>query len=367
MARTTIKDVAHAAGVSATTVSHALNGTRYVSPETRGRIQALAAKMSYRPDPIARALQGQDTLLIGHIIRDLVGNHFFSLVARGADRRAQELGYATILSYTDMRMETERKAVQLLLEKRVNGIIFNTPEAAENVALAVSSGVAAVMIERPFAVEGAYSVITNHHQGVYQLARLLIDQGHRRLAYIGGDLSLAGSDIVEWRRFRGFQDALQEVGLDTLPAHIQLVPYGMESGRAACRQVLDQPPYPTALVVGSDLLASGVLQVLYERRLRIPDDLSVVSFDDTLGAFMAPPLTEAEPAPEEMGRQAVDFIVQHCQQPDDTTREGQKATLQPQIHRRASTRAVSVGSPSIDSLVPGAAAIAGVNDPLIAP
>jgi DNA-binding LacI/PurR family transcriptional regulator len=127
MARTTIKDIALAAGVSITTVSHALNGTRYVSAKTRARIQDLARLMEYRPDPIARMLQGQDSLLIGHILSALVTNPFFGLVASGADRRAQDVGYATLLSYTDCHAEAESRAVDLLLEKRVNGIIFTTP------------------------------------------------------------------------------------------------------------------------------------------------------------------------------------------------------------------------------------------------
>jgi DNA-binding LacI/PurR family transcriptional regulator len=347
MARTTIKDVALAAGVSTTTVSHALNGTRYVSRGTRERIRAVAERLSYRPDPIARALQGQDTLLIGHIIRDLVGNPFFAQVARGADRHAQELGYATILSYTDMRSESEHKAVHLLLEKRVNGIIFNTPETAENVALAVAAGVAAVMIERPFTVPGAHAVVTDHHRGLYDLTRVLIEQGHRRIAFIGGELSMPGSAIVERRRLRGFHDALREAGLSVPPAHVLLVPYRAEPARVACRQALEAHPQPTALVVGSDLLVSGVLQVLYERHLRVPDDISVVSFDDTLGAHMAPPLTEAEPATEDMGRQAVDLIVQHCRQPAGTPRRSKRITLQPRIHHRASTGPVAGDYPAV--------------------
>jgi DNA-binding LacI/PurR family transcriptional regulator len=91
------------------------------------------------------------------------------------------------------------------------------------------------------------------------------------------------------------------------------VPYGRDSARVATNALLDDPHRPTALVLGSDLLAVGALQVLYERRLRIPDNLSVVSIDDTLGSYMAPPLTEAEPQTEEMGRQAVELIIQQCQ------------------------------------------------------
>jgi DNA-binding LacI/PurR family transcriptional regulator len=339
MARTTIKDIALAAGVSITTVSHALNGTRYVSPKTRARIQELARIMEYRPDPIARMLQGQDSLLIGHILSGLASNPFFGLVASGADRRAQDAGYATLLSYTDCHAESERRAVDLLLEKRVNGIIFTTPQSAANVERAVSAGVATVMIERPLPVRGAHAVVIDHRRGLRDLTRVLIAQGHRRLAYIGGDFCRQGSDLVERQRLRGFRDAVSEAGLALPSTHILLVPYCVAPARAACQALLDAGQRPTALVIGSDLLAAGVFQVLYERRLRVPDDLAVVSYDNTLGPYMAPPLTEAEPPTEEMGRQAVDLIVEECQRSAARGRgRGQRVVLQARLHLRDSAR-----------------------------
>jgi len=346
MARTTIKDIARAAGCSITTVSHALNGTRYVRAETRAMIEELARSMDYRPDPVARTLKGRDSLLIGHILCGLHDNAFYALVARGADQRAQELGYATLLSYTDSHAKAEEKAVQLLLQKRVDGIIFTTPLSAANVELAVAAGVATVMVERPLPVPGAHAVVVDHRSGVRDLTRLLIDGGHRWLAFIGGDFALQGSDTVERRRLRGFRDAVKEVGLAIPAAHVCLVPYGVESARVACAAVLDAPPQPTALVVASDLLAAGVLQVLYERGLRVPDDVSVVGVDDTLGAYMAPPLTEAEPRTVEMGRQAVELIVAQCRETAEASRRGgQRVTLAPRLHIRASTRAV----PTVDT------------------
>ena len=208
MARTTIKDIARAAGCSITTVSHALNGTRYVRAETRAMIEDLARTMDYHPDPVARTLKGRDSLLIGHILCGLHDNAFYALVARGADQRAQELGYATLLSYTDSHAEAEARAVQLLLEKRVNGIIFTTPLSAANVELSVAAGVATVMVERPLPVPGAHAVVVDHRGGVRDLTRLLIAEGHGRLAFIGGDFALQGSETVERRRLRGFRDAV---------------------------------------------------------------------------------------------------------------------------------------------------------------
>jgi LacI family transcriptional regulator len=343
MARTTIKELALAAGVSTTTVSHALNGTRHVSAATRARIEALAREMDYRPDPIARTLQGQDSLLIGHILSTLDANPFFTRVACGADRHAQSLGYATILSYTGADARAEEAAVRLLLEKRVSGIIFTTPQHASNVELAVSAGVATVMVERPFSVRGAHAVLLDHHGGLRDLTCLLIGQGHRDLAYLGGDFSRLGSHIVERQRLQGFRDAVDAAGLTVPASRIVLVPYELASARSACEQLLSHEPHPTGLVVGSDLLAYGVLQVLYERRLRVPDDISVVSFDDTLGPYMAPPLTEADPANEEIGCKAVELIVQQSTQTSRADRgRGKRVTLRPRIHLRGSTRAVGI-------------------------
>ncbi len=341
MARTTIKDIALAAGCSITTVSHALNGTRHVRAETRVKIEELARIMEYRPDPVARLLQGQDSLLVGHILSGLHDNAFFALVARGADQRAQELGYATLLSYTDRHVEAEERAVRLLLQKRVDGIIFTTPMAAANVERAVAAGVATVMIERPLPVVGAHVVTVDQRGGLRDLTRLLIDEGHRRLAYIGANFSREDGDVVEQQRLQGFCDAVEEGALTVPPAHIRLVPYGTASAQSACQDVLHAPDQPSALVIGSDMLAAGVLQVLYERGLRVPDDISVVSVDDTLGPYLAPPLTEAEPQTVEMGRQAVELIVAQCQgTAGPGHRDGHRVTLMPHLRVRASTRAM---------------------------
>ncbi|HKC76700.1 MAG TPA: substrate-binding domain-containing protein [Chloroflexota bacterium] len=122
--------------------------------------------------------------------------------------------------------------------------------------------------------------------------------------------------------------------------------------RAACQALLDAGQRPTALVIGSDLLAAGVFQILYERRLRVPDDLSVVSYDNTLGPYMAPPLTEAEPPTAEMGRQAVALIVEECQRSTARGRgRGQRVVLQSRLHLRDSARPLddSFVTPAISS------------------
>jgi DNA-binding LacI/PurR family transcriptional regulator len=195
------------------------------------------------------------------------------------------------------------------------------------------------MIERPLPVRGAHAVVIDHHRGVRDLTRLLIEQGHRRLAYIGGDFSLQGNDLVERQRLRGFRDALKEAGLTVPSSHILLVPYRIAPARAACQALLDVSQRPTALIIGSDLLAAGVLQVLYDHGLRVPDDLSVASYNDTLGPYMAPPSTEAEPPTEEMGRQAVDLIVDECQRSAARGRgRGQRVVLPSRLHLRDSTR-----------------------------
>jgi len=346
-ARPTIKDIALAAGVSITTVSHALNHTRPVSPSTRATIQEIANRLGYRPDPVARMLQGGDSLLIGHIICELHDNLFFPQVARGADLQAQASGYATIISNTDGQAATEECAVELLLEKRVNGIIFTTPIAAANVAKAVEAGVAAVMIERPFPVPGAHAVLIDQVAGTRELTRMLIAQGHRCIAYLGGYLHQRGSRHVERQRYRGFQDALREAGItvpSTLVAHSS---YDPGDARTACQHLLEHTPCPTALVIGSDLVAAAALQVLYQCGCQIPRDISVVSVDNTLGPYLAPVLTEASHPGEDMGRQAVDLIVEHCRiVAAGKTNRSRRVTLQPKLFLGSSTRII--GQPERD-------------------
>jgi LacI family transcriptional regulator len=124
--------------------------------------------------------------------------------SRGADQRAQELGYATIMAHTESHAESEEQAVRLLLDKRVNGIIFTTPVTIKRASRNVR-GACAVMIERPLPVPGAHAVVIDHRRGIYDLTCMLVEQGHHHIAYVGGDFSLPGSDLVERERLRGFR------------------------------------------------------------------------------------------------------------------------------------------------------------------
>ena len=303
----TMNDVARVAEVSIATVSHVINGTRYVSPERVERVHAAMRELDYTPDGTARSLRLGRTETLGLVVPDN-GNPFFAELARGIEEAAFAAGYTTFLANSDERPERESQYIRTLLSKRVDGLIV-VPSRADDGTLAELLGkadVPVVLVDREAAVGTADLVVHDNRRGGYDVARYLLDLGHTRLACVAGPPDL--TPAVE--RLAGFRDALRDAGValgDDAVAHGD---FHFPGGREAAARLLERGASFTALFAANDLMAAGAIRELGDRGIAVPRDISVVGFDDApLAEMIVPTLTTVRQPLEEMAEAAVSLLL----------------------------------------------------------
>lgn len=322
----TLKDVARLAGVSTATIARVLHNNGYVAPETRRVVEAAIAESGYRVNAVAQGLRKQRTFVLGHVLKSIAPNPFYATVALGAQQEAAEHGCGVIVFNTQGDAAAERNAVETLLRQRVDAMLFTTVTDDANVRLAMSAGAVVVQVER-VGTAMTHAVIVDDHHGAFQATEHLIALGHRRIAFLGVDPDMPLIDgtrllvtgeaerrSVDRDRLAGYCDALTAHGLSIDDALIDLgdTYYSPERGRAVTRRLLalDRANRPTAIFAGCDLLAAGVLQEMYDQGLQAPRDLSVVGFDDTFAAHLAPALTTVAQPMLELGRIAARLAIE---------------------------------------------------------
>ncbi|MCB0046642.1 MAG: LacI family DNA-binding transcriptional regulator [Caldilineaceae bacterium] len=319
----TIKDVAKHAGLSTATVTRVLQQRGYVAEETKDQVLAAIEETGYRVNTLARALRQQQTKTLGHLLHCISPNPFFARVALGAEKEAHRYGYNVLLYNVEGDPAEERRGVETLLDRRVDGIIFTTAVDPENVQLAVSNGVPVVQVERITHVE-THAVLIDNYAGSSAAMEHLIELGHERIAYIGGDPHYyqkrgepTSYRLIEEERLAGYVDVLNKYGL---PVDKQLVAlgeyYSMEDGGFAgdgalyTEEFLGVANPPTAIFATCDILAAGALQTLYRHGLGVPDDMSVVGFDGTYAPFLTPSLTTVQQPMLEIGGRAAQILIE---------------------------------------------------------
>lgn len=277
----TMNDVAAAAGVAQSTVSRILNDTPLsvrVSPATRKRVLAIADELGYRPHPIARALRGAPTMLIGAIVRDIT-DWFFAATIEALSSKARDHGYAVVLAHAGAAAD-EALRLTAVLEARHCDAILVLGDFRGEARLVEDLRNARVPVVglwqgseergRPFPIIGV-----DNHAGIRMALQHLVELGHERIAYVGADRL---GDMEERRA--AFLEYLDEIGVEVQSSHVQLVPNTIDGGRVALAAVLERRARPTAIVAASDVLALGVNRAAYDRGLRMPHDISIVGFDD---------------------------------------------------------------------------------------
>lgn len=307
-----LKDVAALAGVSTATVSRVMHRNGYVSEDARARVEAALRETGYRLNAVAQGLRQQRTTTLGHIVQGLLPNPFYAEVAMGVEHGADERGFTVLLFNARGNADRERQGVETLLARRVDGIVFTTALEEDNVRLAYEAGTPVVEVEKPlFAAAG--SVIADEYAGALEAMRHLLELGHRKIGFLGEPPQpLPGRDGETGRsRFGAYRDALAGVGEEVDRSRVVVGTYWQQPGYADLRpgfdymeRLLTQAPDTTAIFAASDVLAAGALQDLYTRRIRVPEDLSVVGFDDTLARHLSPALTTVQMPMFEMGRRA---------------------------------------------------------------
>jgi DNA-binding LacI/PurR family transcriptional regulator len=304
--RPTIIDVAARAGVSKSLVSLVMRGANTVSDEKRRAVLQAAAELGYRPNAVARSLVRRRTNLFGIVLSDL-HNPFFAEVVDGIQAEAGAQGYRTIISTVDHLALAERRALDTLLELRVDGLILASPmlELDLNVE-AASEELPVVLVARRSELANVDSVSNDDPTGARLAVDHLADLGHVRIAHIDGG---RGAGAAERRE--GYESAMQARGLGE-HARVVAGSYTDEGGRHGIAELFDDADAPpTAIFVANDLAAIGALSALAERGIRVPHDVSIVGYDNTaLAAVRQIDLTTVDQPRPDMGRKAVTLLLE---------------------------------------------------------
>ncbi|MDX6244317.1 MAG: LacI family transcriptional regulator [Frankiales bacterium] len=309
-----VKDVAASAGVSVGTVSNVLNRPERVSPETRERVSAAIAELGFVRNESARHLRAGSSRTVGLVVLD-VANPFFTDVARGVEDTASAAGLAVILCNTDEKSTKEDAYLELLEEQRVRGILITPAEAiSDRLTELRRRGTPVVLLDRKAPGRDQCSVSVDDRKGGDLAVSHLISAGHRRIAFIGGPLTMAQvSD-----RLRGARTAVRRAGLPETALIVETtVGLNVAAGRVAVRQLLTlaKRKAPTAVFCANDLLALGALQELSQQGFRVPADMSIVGYDDIDFASAAMvPLSSVRQPRHQLGRTAAELLIEEADQ-----------------------------------------------------
>jgi len=302
----TIKDIAKMANVSYTTVSRALNGSNQVSEETRNRVLEICKKVGYSPNAIARGLVTNSTNTIGLLVPDIT-NPFYPEVALGVEDEALSRGYSVFLCNTGFNIDRMESYFKLLIEKRVEGLIIaSVPEEAKDLFELYHKRLPIVYIgSRPDNNRCNY-VTTDNFKAGYIATDYLVKLGHKKIAFIGG----IGISNSYREKLQGFKAVMEKNGIIPDIELIRNYHFNrIESGYLITKLMLKENKIPTAIIGANDLVALGAIQACEEMGFSIPDDISVIGFDDI--SYVSLPkinLTTVAQPKYDLGKLAVDII-----------------------------------------------------------
>jgi LacI family transcriptional regulator len=302
-----MRDVAERAGLSVSTVSHVINNTRAVSDESRQRVTQAMEELGYKPNALARSLRRQKSNTLGMIVPDSA-NPFFAEVARAIEDASFAQNYSVILCNSEGDLEKQQAYTNVLIENRVAGILFVAAGVSTELVNDLSRRrVPLIVVDREVPGVEVDTVMTHHAQGGCLATRHLIDLGHRRIACIAGNSEVSPSA----ERLTGYRQTLEENGLAYNEALVVKGDFQYESGYQATSYLLTLQARPTAVFACNDLMAVGCISAACELGLRVPDDLSVVGFDDVrLASFTNPPLTTVAQPKVKIGAVATKMLLE---------------------------------------------------------
>lgn len=309
--RTTIKDIAEITGFSVTTVSLVLNKKAHkISEDTKKQILQTAERLHYRPNQLAVSLVKRRSKTIGLIIPD-IGNVYFANMAKGIDEACRQCGRTVVLCNTNDLHERDMEYIDVLADRGVDGIIYimaqdSSPEkSVKAIQLMESLKIPYVFLDRSLDSMEYPGIGTNHMAGGYLAARHLIELGHRKIACVTGPIKTLSDSQ---RRFRGFLSAMEEFHI---PVDLNLIyegNYSPEGGAAAVDYLINYEF--TAIFACNDASAYGVCRQLKKYQKKVPDDVSVVGYDDVFYAEMLEvPLTTIRQSVYKMGMEAVSQLL----------------------------------------------------------
>ncbi|MCL4249454.1 MAG: LacI family DNA-binding transcriptional regulator [Anaerolineae bacterium] len=304
----TIKEVAEAAGVSFKTVSRVINGDANVRPETRAKVMDAVARLGYRPNQIARQMRTQRSHLIGFISDEIVTTPFAFNIIKGAQQEAWRHGLMLLVVNTASDREHEDEAVEMLLMRQVEGVIYATMRHMIIELPPMLREVPVMLLNCRSADGSLASVVPDEVDAGFKATEILLKKGHRRIPFI----NLEPTAVAAVGRLQGYRQALEAAGIEFDPALIRNTYGNSADGYAQARALLAEGPPPTAIVCGNDAVAAGVYEGIKERGLRIPQDIAVISFDnlELIATMLKPALSTMALPHLEMGEWAVRHLMQ---------------------------------------------------------
>lgn len=307
-----IKEVAREAGVSTATVSHVINETRYVSENTRRKVLRAIEQCNYYPNAHARCLASGRSHTIGLIISD-ISNQFFPELVKSIEAAAFERGYDVVLANTSYDTKRTANYVRRFIERKVAGVVLMTSELDSELLGELSRRhVSVVLLDLGTVGERMSNMAVNYHAGIDEAIYHLVSLGHRRFAYIGGPSRLSSAT----KRLEAFRDAFARYLNDAPLPLIYEEDFSLEGGRRAAREIFAGRPLPTAIFIANDMMALGVMEECRSAGLHIPQDMSIIGFDDIAFAALSQPTLTTICLPRvELGKRAIEALMMTIDRP----------------------------------------------------
>ncbi|EHK9126493.1 substrate-binding domain-containing protein [Vibrio parahaemolyticus] len=323
----TMKDIAKLAGVSTSTVSHVINKTRFVSEEISERVNNAAKELNYyAPSALARSLKVNRTKTIGMLVTTST-NPFFGEVVKGVERSCYHKGYSLILCNTEGDNERMRQSINTLLQKRVDGLILmcSSLEGERIDVFERYPDIPVVVMDWGPMLFTSDKIQDNSLRGGYLAAKYLIDCGHTEIGCITGPLIKHQAQM----RYEGYKRAMNEAGLAFNADWIIESDFECEGGYQAFKKMAQRGALPSSIFVSNDMMAMGVINAANELSIKVPDDLSIIGYDDIhIAKFMSPSLTTIHQPKYRLGQAAVETLVRRL---DDKSNEAQVVQLEPTL------------------------------------
>jgi len=304
----TMQALAENLGVSVSVVSRVLSGqaSKYrISKSTEEAVLKLAKEHRFRPNQLARGLRLRKTSTFGLLIPD-ISNPFFSDIARHIEMNARKIGYSILLCDSQEDNDIERESLDLLRNRMIDGLIISpVGSQGDHLVELLEDGLPIAVVDRNFSNIDLPCVTSDNYQGAYDGMQHLLDHGHRTIAFVQG-LPDADPNV---ERVRGYKVALRDAGIPFKKSLVIGTDFGQESGYAAAKKLLKRKQPPTAIFAAGNMIALGVLSALAEEGVRTPQDMSIISFDESpWSPFLDTPMTTIAQDTAKIGRMAVELL-----------------------------------------------------------
>lgn len=329
-----MKDVARLAGVSLGTVSNVLNHKSTVLPENKARVLKAVEELGFRTNMVARTLKTKSSNDIALIIPD-INNPFYPELARGVEDAANKADLTVYLCNDDRKRAKERNYIESLIKKNICGLILVKPQISMEEIREISSSVAVVLVDVGMSLQGGCGVLNvDDAGGMAQGMELLYEKGHRKIAFVSGLME----SLSAYNRYNAYLEFLQKKGIEIRPEYIRKGDYSWNSGYQVANTLMALDPTPTAVFLSNDLMAIGCIKGLQELGVQVPQDVSVLGYDNIeMSMLCSPLLTTIDQPKYEIGMKSVEMLLQLL---DNRSPGGEDGPPRIGLHQMMPTRVV---------------------------